>query len=168
MPFYFEQRATAVETMAESDFSPDGRLGKHQVFVAARALSLSAVIVHLNALVDDVLLTLASRVLPPEWAMTSSAMSRSRKQLLDAIEHRYGVDVTRLPGWSRIEAVREDANSLKHRGGMSLPEATPLGIPVTRGVELDVEVLGWTIEEVRSWLLALWDATEGAKPSNAV
>jgi hypothetical protein len=168
VPFHFEQLAAALPKTTEPGFLPDGQLGQREVYAAARSLSLAAVVERLNALVDEVLLMLASRILPSEWALTSRSMSRTRKQLLEAIAGEYDVDVARLPGWSKVEAIREDANSLKHRGGMSLPEPGPLGLPVLRSAELDVEALRQTIDDASSWLFALWKATEGAKRDDAV
>lgn len=170
VPFHFEQLAASADVVMEPDFLPDGRLGKRDIFNSARALSLVAVVERLNALVDEVLLVLASSILHPHWSLTSRAMSRSRKQLLDAIAHEYGVDVANLPGWSQVEAIREDANSLKHRGGIRMPEDGPgsIGIPIIQRVQLDVDALQGAIEDVRMWLLALWSATEGAKPNDSV
>lgn len=168
VPSYFEQRAISERATGEADFLPDGRLGKAQVYAAARSLSLAAVIAQLNALVDEVLLMLASRVVPPEWAMTPRALSRTRRQLLDAIEQRFRVDMASLPGWHRVEAVREDGNSLKHRGGLSFPESGPAGIPIIRSVNLEADTLRQAVEEVRTWLVALWNATERAKDDEAV
>lgn len=168
VPFHFEQRAAAVANAAEPDYLPDGQLGQREVYAAARSLSLASVVERLNALVDEVLLTLASRLLPSEWALTNRAMSRTRKQLLDAIAHESGTDLASLPGWSQVEAIREATNSLKHRGGMSLPEPGPHGVPVFRNAQLEVEALRQSIDDVSAWLLALWHATEGAKHDDAV
>ncbi|HBI24344.1 MAG TPA: hypothetical protein DDX84_09150 [Nitrospiraceae bacterium] len=167
VPFHFEQRAAAV-AKTEPDLLPDGQLGQREVYTAARNLSLAAVLERLNALVDEVLLMLAGRLLPPEWALTNHAMSRTLKQLLDAIARKYDVDVASLPGWSQVEAIREGANSLKHRGGILLPEPGALGLPVHRSVTLDVESLRQTIYDVSSWLSALWKATEGVNHHDAV
>jgi hypothetical protein len=162
-PPYFLQLSEGADDGKEPDFLPDGRLGRRQVYLGARSLASEVVVHQLNALVDQVLLILASWILPPEWAHTADAMSRSRKQLLRALEERYGVNVADLPGWSQVERLREDANSLKHRGGESLPETGPGGLISTQRADIGAETLQKGVEEVRRWLLALWNTTEGAK-----
>ena len=162
-PAFFEKRADESGAPAAEWMSAEGTLTDAQIYLAARSLSLAAVIYHLNAVVDYALLALATRLLSPERKLTAQALSRSRTQLTRSIEQEYRVHVRFMPGWHQVEQLREDANALKHRGGSTLPEETPMGIPLFRQVEVTPEVLHERLAGAREWLVALWQATEGAK-----
>ena len=150
-------------------FLSNGKLSRHESLKSARQVSLIAVVERLNALVDEVVLMIANRI-SPESSLTREALSRSRHQLLKVIEDAYSIHASDLPGWSAVEVVREDANSLKHRGGVPLPEKGSLDtvfIP-SRNLQLDVEVLRIILNDIERWLLSLWRVTEGPDTQRTV
>jgi hypothetical protein len=116
--------------------------------------------------VDWFLLALATRILPPEWGVTPQAQSRSRGQLIKAIESHYPVDVKQLSGWDDVDQLREETNALKHRGGSHLPEPSPIGVPVSRHADTTPESLRARLGGTREWLMALWRATEASTNLN--
>lgn len=160
VPAFLSKRAHDARSAAGSGSPSSKRLSDEDSYLAAHRLTHESVVYHLNAVIDWVLLALATRVLPPEQRMTPEALSRSRAQLIRAIERQYQIDVKQLRGWDQIERLREDANALKHRGGINLLESSPMGIP--RSARVTLESLGDRLAGARDWLLHLWNSTEGA------
>ena len=109
VPAFLAQRAEEARRAGNSGLLPDGRLSDEEVYLAASSLTRDAIIYHLNALVDWFLLALATRILPPVWGLTPQAQSRSRGQLIKAVESHYHVDVKQLPSWDQVEQLREEA-----------------------------------------------------------
>jgi hypothetical protein len=97
VPTFLAQRAEEARRAGNSGLLPDGRLSDEEVYLAASSLTCDAIIYHLNALVDWFLLALATRILPPVWGLTPQAQSRSRGQLIKAIESHYHVNAKQLP-----------------------------------------------------------------------
>ena len=161
VPPFLSEHAKHARLVGRTGFLPNGRLSEEEVYLTARVLIYEAIIYHLNAVVDWVLLALATRILPPEWGLTPQAQSMSRVQLIKAIESRYDVALKQLPRWNQIEELRKAANALKHRGGSHLPEPSSLGIPVFHQVDIRPESLKMLLAGTREWLLHLWDSTEG-------
>jgi hypothetical protein len=166
VPAFLAQRAEEARRAGNSGLLPDGRLSDEEVYLAASSLTREAIIYHLNALVDWFLLALATRILPPEWGVTPQAQSRSRGQLIKAIESHYPVDVKQLSGWDDVDQLREETNALKHRGGSHLPEPSPIGVPMSRHADTTPESLRARLGGTREWLIALWRATEASTNLN--
>ena len=166
IPPFLAQCAEEARRAGNSGLLPDGRLGDAEIYLAAASLTRGAIIYHLNALVDWCLLALASRLLPPGWALTPRAQSRSRGQLIKTVESHYHIDVKQLPGWDEIDQLREEANALKHRGGSHLPEPSQMRVSIFRRADTTSESLRARLSGTREWLIALWRATEASKNLN--
>lgn len=95
-------------------------------------------------------------------SLTPQAQSRSRGQLIKAIESHYHVDIQQLPGWDQVIQLREEANALKHRGGSHLPEPSSIGVPLFRRADTTLEALRARLVGTREWLISLWRATEAS------
>ena len=162
VPTFLAQRAEEARRAGNSGLLPDGRLSDEEVYLAASSLTRDAIIYHLNALVDWFLLALATRILPPVWGLTPQAQSRSRGQLIKAIESHYHVNVKQLPSWDQVELLREEANAIKHRGGSHLPESSHIGVPVFHRADTTPESLRARLVGTRAWLIALWTVTEAS------
>ena len=162
IPPFLAQCAEEARRAGNSGLLPDGRLGDEEIYLAVASLTRGAIIYHLNALVDWCLLALASRLLPPGWALTPRAQSRSRGQLIKTVESHYHIDVKQLPGWDEIDQLREEANALKHRGGCHLPESSHIGVPMLRHADTSPESLRARLGGTREWLISLWKATEAS------
>ena len=162
VPEYLSQRAEEARRTGKAGFLPDGKLGDEEVYLAALSLTKEAIIYHLNALVDWVLLALATRILPQKWGLTRKAQSRSRGQLIKAIETQYHINLKLLSGWEHVDLLREEANALKHRGGASIIESSEIDVPVLHRVDTTIESLRARLGGIREWLMMLWKATEAA------
>lgn len=163
VPSCLLERVEEARRAGRSGFLPNGKMSDEETYLAAASLSLESVIHQLNAVVDWMLLALASRILPPKWATTRKAHTRSRSSLSKAIEDHYND----LPGWNEIQLLGEDANALNHRGGSHLPEPTPLGIPMFRHADTTIETLRVRCAGTWAWLQAIWRATEVASRDDA-
>jgi hypothetical protein len=162
VPKFLTRRAEKARRLGHSGF-PDGKLSDEEAYLAACSLTRASIVYHLNAVIDWFLITLATRILPPEWGLTPQSQSRSRGQLIRAIEGYYKLTAKNLPGWSEVDELREEANALKHRGGDHLPEPSVLGVPLFRGVDTSPETLRARMLATRTWLIAVWECTEGKK-----
>jgi hypothetical protein len=163
VPPFLKRRAEEAKDTSEHPFTIDGSLSDAERYISAYTLVLEAVAQHLNTVVDWSLLVMASGILPTESRLTPKALSRSRNELIKAIEEAYKIQVKALPGWSQVERVRYDANALKHCGGISLLAPTSDGIPQLEGVYLEPNELRRQIAEVGEWLTSLWFATGGGE-----
>jgi hypothetical protein len=130
--------------------------GAH-LYSAAHSISLNAALYEINAAVDFILLAIGGRVLSDEERLTMSALSRSRHRLIADIEQHYGLVLQNLPGWHYVDLVRTEANALKHRGGMSIPEHQQ-GMPTFDKVDLAKEDIEIRLRNIRLWLYALSDS----------
>jgi hypothetical protein len=162
VPEFLNRRAEKARRLGHPGF-PDGRLSDEETYLAACSLTRASIVYHLNAAVDWFLLTLATRILPSEWGLTPQSQSRSRGQLIKAIEGYYNLAVKSLAGWPEGDQLREETNALKHRGGDHLPEPSVIGVPMWRGVDTSPEALRARMLATRTWLIALWECTEGKK-----
>ncbi len=160
VPAFLDRRAEEARREGKSGLLPDGRWNDEEVYLGASSLTRDAIVYHLNAIVDWFLLALATRILLPEWGLTPHAQSRSRGQLIKAIESHYHVDIKQLPGWDQVSQLREEANALKHRGGLHLPESSLIGVPLLRRADTTPEALRARLVVTREWLISLWRATE--------
>lgn len=146
VPAFLAQRAEAARRAGNFGFLPDGRLSDEEVYLAASSLTRAAIIYHLNAFVDWFLLALATRILPTEWGVTPPALSRSRGQLIKAIESHYEIDVKKISGWDDVDQLREEANALKHRGGSHLPEPSQMRVSIFRRADTNLRVSSCSLE----------------------
>jgi len=160
VPGFLTRRAEEARCAGNFGLLPDGRLSDEEIYFAASSLTYDAIIYHLNAIADWVLLALATRILPPEWGLTPRSQSRSRGQLIKAIESHYHIDVKQLPNWDQIDQLREEANALKHRGGSHFLESSHIGVPMFHRADTTPESLRTRMVVTREWLISLWRATE--------
>jgi hypothetical protein len=161
-PAFFERRVEEAGGREQQWMTVDGRLTLPWLFDQAKSLSLEGVIYQLNNLVVATLLALCNRLEERSPEELLSLRSRSRAALVETLEKSYRVRLRFLPGWIAVEKTREDANSLKHRGGMTIIPHNELGAEI-KSERPSLEEIRERVAGIREWLFALWQATEGRR-----
>jgi hypothetical protein len=161
LPF-FEKRGRAAGAPDVEWLTPQGRQSEAYMLLDCKRIALECVVEHLNNLVDSILLAIHRRSPDepdPRQQLHSQGLSRSA--LTKAIESHHRVTLRCIPGWDLVEQVREQANALKHRGGLTLLARPDLGmneILTTRYTREEADAL---MQGVRDWLVRIIAATEG-------
>lgn len=152
--------ATVAQSEDSSHFNEDGTFTKFSLALGAREMTLDAVMYELNALVEYMLLAFAGSALPSEERLTPEALRKSRKSLAATVGQYYEVDLSKLPGYSLVEELREEVNALKHRGGLLMPQPTPMGIPIIQRVEKNQHKVESYLTATEQFLLGLCERVQ--------
>jgi len=77
--------------------------------MTSEEIALRAVLLELNSLV--------------EWELAGLVSSHvtNRAQSMKLIEHKYGITLSNMPGFDKVEQVRASSNAWKHRKGFKMP-----------------------------------------------
>lgn len=119
----------------------------------AQTIALEGGVHLLNSLVDGALLILANRTRGTD--IEAQDMGRSRKTLEGEIEARLGVKLSGLTGWDDVDKIKQDANALKHRNGLTFAEGVDAPLTVTDDVNVTAEYLLKRVVGARVWLLEI-------------
>ena len=145
-----------IELRTDPMVAPDGRLTEFTVVAGAAQMLLECAVQQTNNLVDGFLLALANTIAQdPSPEELIAGQRRSRQKLETLIADHIGVPLDSLDGWDAVQRVREDANSLKHRLGVTMELNPALGIVDASSVQLTEAEVVDLIAGARRWLHAV-------------
>ncbi len=145
-----------IESRTDPMVASDGRLTEFTVVAGAAQMLLECAVQQTNNLIDGILLVLANGIVgEPSPQELIAGQRRPRKKLEALIADHIGGPLDALDGWDVVQRVREDANALKHRLGVTMEVNHAMGIVDASSVQLTEAEVVELIAGVRRWLHAV-------------